>query len=421
MRSASRRRDPRRRTLPAALAGALVLAALGYAALTAGNGLPLKSYYYLNARFRNAAELDPYSEVRIAGELVGQVLSSSFSHGAADVRLQLDPSIGRLRSDTTARIRLAGLLGAKFVQLSPGKHGRPLPPGATIPIAQTSTSVDVFDVLATFDAKRRADLRAVLGGLGEGFLGRGTQLNGALEQAPAVVGDLGTVADAVNARVGAAQRLVPGTEALTAALDPVRSELASGWQPEAQALAPLRDRRSSVQTTLTEAPTTLTVLRTGLAETDPLLAQTAGLSRELIALTGPAPAALHSATAMLHAAPRPLRQTGPLVSALRRATPPTLQLLIRTWPLAAPIAEGLASGIPPLTQLGRYGCDFTRWARDWSSIFSLGSAPMTTSGPLGLARVGLSANSSPLQGNTPGAIPTRFYEEPCTADEDRLP
>jgi virulence factor Mce-like protein len=405
----------------AALAGALALLALAYAALTAGSGLPLKSYYYLNARFRNAAELDPYSDVRIAGKLVGQVLSTSFSHGDATVELQLDPSIGELHSDSTARIRLRGLLGAKYIELVPGTHGPPLRSGATIPLSQTSTAVAVFDVLAALDAKRRADLRAILGGLGQGFLGRGAQLNAALAEAPGVAGNAGHVAGAVNSRVGAAQRLVPGAQSLTAAFDPVRGELASGWQPEAQALEPLADQRSSVQAMLDQAPTALSQIQSGFAQSDPLLGETASLSRELIALTGPAPAALARATAMLRAAPGPLVKAKARVGDLADAVPPTLRLLSAAWPLASPITRSLANQIAPLTELGRYGCDVAGWARDWSMVFALGSPPQTSSGPVGIARVGASNNPSTSQANARGAIPARFYEPPCTADNTRLP
>jgi phospholipid/cholesterol/gamma-HCH transport system substrate-binding protein len=416
-----KRPDPRRRTLLAALLGAVVIAVLGYTALTAGNGLPLKSYYYLNARWGNAAELDPYSDVRIAGVLVGQVLTTSFTGGAATVRLQLEPSVRPLRTDTTARIRLRGLIGAKYVELSPGTQGTAMRSEATIPSSQTSTAVGVFDVLATLDSKRRADLRALLGGLGQGFLGRGAQLGSALGQSPALASDVRVVADAVNARPGAAQRLVPGAESLTAAFDPSRRELVAGWDPQARALAPLTGERRSVRATLSAAPTALDQIRAGLAQTDPLLNEVGPLSRNLIKLTGLAPAALRSATALLRSAAAPLARTRVLAGTLSAAAGPALRLLAAAWPLAAPVTKVLGNQIPPLTQLTRYSCDVAGWARDWSALFALGSPPQTPSGPVGLARAAVSGNSSTTQRNTPGAIHARFYGAPCTATLDKVP
>jgi virulence factor Mce-like protein len=420
-RGLSKRADPRRQTLVAALLGALVLATLSYAALTAGNGLPLKSYYYLSARFHNAAELDPYSDVRIAGKLVGQVLTTSFSHGTAVVNLQLEPSSGPLRSDTTARIRLRGVVGAKYVELTPGASGKPVRSGATIPASQTSTAVGVFDVLAALDARRRADLRATLGGLGQGFLGRGAQLNEALARSAGLAGTVQAVSDAANARPGAAQRLIPGSESLSAAFDRVRDQLATGWDPQARSLQPFTDERASVQSTLSEGPGALRTIQTGLAQTDPLLAETAGLSRALIAFTGPAPAALRSAAALLEAAPAPLTKTRPLAHTLAAAVPPTLRLLIAIWPLAAPIAKALGNEIPPLTQLANHSCDVAAWARDWSMLFALGSPPQTPSGPTGLVRPSVAVNNAARVANTPGGLHARYYQAPCTAIHDVAP
>ena len=416
-----KRPDPRRTIVIAAAAGALILAGLGYLAATAENGLPLVSYYNLNADFHNAAELDQYSEVRIAGTLAGQVLSTSFAHGHAVVQMQLRAGAGPLRSSTTARIRLQGLIGAKYVELTPGRTGPELRSGATLPVTQTSTSVDVFDVLSIFDARRRAALQATLGTLGQGFLARGAQLNDAVGHAPADVGDLGAAATAVNARPGAAQRLVPGLASLTAALDPVRVALAAGWSPVARALAPFTAERASVQATLSEAPSALAVAQAGLARTDPLLAQTAALSHALIALTRPAPAALDEATSLLQSAPTPLHQGETTLHALTGAIPTTLRLLNTAWPLAAPAAHALDNALPGLIELGRYRCDLASWAEDYSNLFSLGTPPNGSAGPVGLLRGGFVASQNAIEPDKPGVVPADFYPAPCTANSQKLP
>jgi ABC-type transporter Mla subunit MlaD len=416
-----RRPGPRRAVLIAAAAGALILAGLGYLAVTAENGLPLVSYYDLNADFRNAAELDPYSEVRIAGTLAGQVLGTSFEHGHAVVQMQLNTGDGPLRSSTMARIRLQGLIGAKYVELTPGRTGPELPSGGTLPLTQTSTSVDVFDVLAIFDAERRAALQATLGALGQGLLGRGAQLNDAIGRAPTLAANLDAVATAVNDRAGSAERLVPGVESLTAALEPVRSELAAGWDPATRALTPLTDQRSSVHATRSESPNALGVIRSGLAQTDPLLAQVSSLSRALIALTRPAPAALEQATALLRSARRPLATTDTLVRVLADAIPPTIHLLTGVGPLAAPGARAFDNALPGLTNLGRYQCDIARWAQNYSALFALGSPPDTSAGPVGLLRGAFVTNPNTIEPDRPGVVPAAWYAAPCTADLQRLP
>jgi ABC-type transporter Mla subunit MlaD len=407
--------------LIAAIFGSLLLAGLAYLALTAENGLPLLSYYYLNAKFKNASQIDTYSDVRIAGKLVGQVLGSSLQNGQAVVRLQLDPSEGLLRSSTTARIRLQGLLGAKYVELTPGRTGRRLRSGATLPVSQTSTTVDVFDVLAMFDARRREDLRGVLGGLGQGFLGRGPQLNQALQSSPGVVYDLGQLASAVNGRTGAAARLIPEAQSLSGAVDPVRTELAQGFAPGARALAPWTVERRSTQEALTLAPPALSAIHLGLSQTDPLLVQTAALSHELVRLTGPAPAALEAATRLLRASSSPLRRTRTLLTTLSGAVPPTLGLLDRVAPLTAPSTRSLTNTIPGLYELGRYTCDIESWANDWYRLFELGIPPASSAGLTGFIRVAFVVDKAATEANRPGAIASTWYPAPCTENLQREP
>ena len=408
------RTDSRRARLIAAGLGALILAALSYTALTAGNGLPLKSYYYLNARFADGAEIDPYSDVRIGGVLVGQVLSSAYSGGAAVVRMQLQPSVRPLRAGTTARIRLRGLIGAKYVELTPGA-GRPLATGSTLPLARTSTAVGLFDVLSLLDARHRAELRSTLGGLGAGFLGRGAALNQSLSDTPAVLTGSEQAASAVLAHPGAAERFFPGAERFSAALDPVRQVIADGWAPQARAAAPFTWERSSVQALLQDAPAALAQLREGLVLGDPLLVQTAGWSRATVQLTADAPEALRRAAVLLTEARRPLRQAQSVLTSLAAATPPTLTMLSANAPLGAPSARTLASQVPPMRSVVAYSCDVSRWTTSWKSAFSQGTPPNSPLGPMGLARSALAANNRASAQNTPGGVDSTYYPAPCAA------
>ncbi|HWF53882.1 MAG TPA: MlaD family protein [Solirubrobacteraceae bacterium] len=405
-------RESRRRTLVAAAVGVLILGALSYAALTAGNGLPLKTYYYLDARFADGAEIDPYSDVRIGGVLVGQVLSSGYSDGAAVVKLQLQPSIEPLRTGTTARIRLRGLIGAKYVELTRGR-GRALPSGATLPLAHTSTAVGVFDVLSLVDAKHRAELRSTLSGLGEGFLGRGAELNQSLTDAPSVLSGIAATAEAVNVHPGAAARFFPSAQSFSAALYPVRQVIAEGWAPQAAAIAPFTQERSSVQSLLREAPPAEIGIRQGLNAADPLLVQTAGWARATVRLTGPAPAALNRAATLLADARPPLRQARTLLTTLAGATPPTLALLGALAPLGTPAARTLANQIPILSSVTAHGCDVGRWTTAWGSLFGEGTAPNSVLGPVGLARSALAVNNRATAQNAPGGIANSFYPKPC--------
>ncbi len=275
----------------------------------------------------------------------------------------------------------------------------------------------MFDVLDMFDAKRRQDIRGVVGALGQGFAGRGAELNQALDNSGAVVSDFGQVASTVNSDAGAAARFVPDLQTLSAAFDPVREQIAAGFGPEADSLEPWVSERAPLQTTLSEGPSALAQLRTGLAETDPLLIRTEGLSQSLVKLTAVAPAAFHEATDLLRAAPTPLRSTRTLLRSLSGAVPRTLSALNAIAPLAAPTTRSLGNSIPELYELARYTCEIDQWPGDWYRIFEYGTDPMTSAGLSGYMRMAAAVNTLTSSPNVPSSkISESFYPAPCTAE-----
>lgn len=418
------RRSPHRRSRSSRAPFAI---ALGCAALIAGmlvlgataqRGLPGASHYDISAEFADVANLSRYSEVRIAGRRVGQVLGVDHRDGIGRARLQLQPSVGPLREGTTARIRLKGLLGAKFVDLRPADTGAPLQDGATLPVTRTSTTDELFDLFEALDARRRVSLRSTIRGLGAGFLGRGDEMNAALGEFPDALSDLTATASAVNARTGAAERFAPSAAAAAEAFNAARNDIAAGFEPSARALAPFADGRTDLQQTLVEAPPTLDSLRVGLARTDPLLVATERLAHSVTRLTEPAPAALRETTALLSESRRPLESTKALLSLTEQAVPPTLSLTRRADPLVEPVIRALDNGLPLLRELDRWRCGVLGFARNWRSMLAYGFPGNHPVGPMNGIRVTAVANppgSDQAIADTPDVTPdTTFkYPEPC--------
>jgi phospholipid/cholesterol/gamma-HCH transport system substrate-binding protein len=146
--------------------GAFVLAgllAIAYLAVKIGGGVLLgPDTYTIKASFANSGGLAEGSSVDIAGVHVGRVhrvtLNSTF---AAIVEMRLDENI-RLPSDTIASIRTSGLIGDKFVSLSPGSETDVIPPGGTI--VDTESAVDLESLISRFafgsvDDKKRSPVK----------------------------------------------------------------------------------------------------------------------------------------------------------------------------------------------------------------------------------------------------------------------
>jgi phospholipid/cholesterol/gamma-HCH transport system substrate-binding protein len=106
-------------------------------------------YYLLNARFKSVSGLKVGAQVEIAGVQVGQVDSIALDPKdlMAMVRLKIKDAIV-LSDDVIASVKTAGLLGDKYVQLSPGGSDKILKPGDTI--IETEPPLDIEGLISKY-------------------------------------------------------------------------------------------------------------------------------------------------------------------------------------------------------------------------------------------------------------------------------
>ena len=71
-----------------------------------------------------------------------------------DVKLTED--VAPLPADTTAEVRLASVLGGKYVELVPGHSRRTIPEDGRLPLANAAASVEIEDALSVFDPEGRS-------------------------------------------------------------------------------------------------------------------------------------------------------------------------------------------------------------------------------------------------------------------------
>jgi ABC-type transporter Mla subunit MlaD len=420
----TRARNHAIRTVALGLAGigaALVVAWIGF---TAAQRIPWRSYRVIHAQLRDLDNLPPLgAEVRIAGRRVGEVVSPRLVLGVPTIDLQLDASTEPIHPDATLEVRPRGLLGVQYVDLHPGRAPGVLHSGATIPLGHTTVSVDLSHALSAFDARRRSDLRTTLSALGEGMLGRGGQINQALTQAPGVFTNTSSVSQAVLARTGAAQRFFPSLESAATAADPVRHDIAGGWQPERKAVEPFAQQASALRQSLDAAPPALQAIHSGLAQADPLLAQTTRFAQATTRLTRLAPAALAKATALLTQGRAPLRNAQTLLQQAGQAVPTLLRFTGRIDPELRPLADGLASNLPLLGQLDPRGCDILGYWSNWRSMLSYAAGGSGPIGPLTVLRFELIDSPETVAGPGPaqGPVGRDPYPAPCQAGNEGRP
>jgi phospholipid/cholesterol/gamma-HCH transport system substrate-binding protein len=103
------------------LAGALALVFLAVK-VSGVDLLAQRDSYLVDARFNDVAGLRERSKVSLAGVTVGRVVGirADMDYGEAIVTLELYGQPGSLPVDTGARIVTEGMLGARYISLSPG-------------------------------------------------------------------------------------------------------------------------------------------------------------------------------------------------------------------------------------------------------------------------------------------------------------
>jgi len=122
----------------------LSIAALGWLTLQAGTGsMPAGETYLIESRFANAGGLHSGSTVLMSGVPVGRVedVRMEPSDYSAIVTLRILTTL-RLPSDSMASIKTSGLIGDKFVSLSPGAEDTYLEPGARITLTESAVDLE---------------------------------------------------------------------------------------------------------------------------------------------------------------------------------------------------------------------------------------------------------------------------------------
>ena len=116
---------------------------LGKMELIGGN------YYHLRARFNSVSGLKTGAQVEISGVQVGQVddIGLDVKQMVAVVDLKIRKNI-QLTDDTIASVKTAGLIGDKYIKISPGGSDEILKPGATI--EETESAIDLEELISKY-------------------------------------------------------------------------------------------------------------------------------------------------------------------------------------------------------------------------------------------------------------------------------
>src|ERR1700754_3966291 len=199
--------------------------------LAFGGPVPLKPEgYRFHTSFAEAGQLSLEADVRISGVPVGKVkkIEPDKQTGRADVEIQLDSRYAPLPSDARAILRQKTLLGETYVELTPGRRSAPaIAEGGTLPASQVSDTVELDEILRSFDPKTRAAFQDWMQTQAVAISGHGQDLNDALGNLGPFADDTADIVDILNRQSGAVSQLIANTGVVLQALTERDGQLAS--------------------------------------------------------------------------------------------------------------------------------------------------------------------------------------------------
>jgi phospholipid/cholesterol/gamma-HCH transport system substrate-binding protein len=108
-----------------------------------------KNYYHVQAQFESVAGLKVGASVEMAGVPIGKVeaIGLDIERQVARVQMKIQSDVA-ITDDTIASVKTAGLIGDKYIKLSPGGSDLVLKAGDTI--IETESALDIEELISKY-------------------------------------------------------------------------------------------------------------------------------------------------------------------------------------------------------------------------------------------------------------------------------
>jgi phospholipid/cholesterol/gamma-HCH transport system substrate-binding protein len=313
--------------------------------------------YRLTAEFNQAVELGAESDVRISGVNVGKVVSVSLDRhtGLTRAVMELDSQYAPRPADTRAILRAKTLLGETFIELSPGSQSAPkLPDGGTLPPGQIAPSVQLDQILSTFDPATRQAFRTWQQQDAIALTNRGEQFNAAVAELFPFATNVDAVLAVLNRDSAATTTLLRDGGQVFSALSRSPAQLQGLVRNSNAVFAATAAQDTALANTVRAFPPFLIATRETIDRVDRFAAATKPLIDELRPAAVQLSPALES-TAVLAPELRDLFiNLAPLTAASKAGVPAFERFLDDTVPLLARLTPYLGNIVPVVDYINVY-------------------------------------------------------------------
>ncbi len=184
--------------------------------------------YRVHVQFPEAGQLTEQSDVRISGVNVGKVIKVNPNpNGPTDAIIEIKPKFAPIPAAAKATLRSKTLLGETFVELAPNRSAsaKPLEEGGTIPVTAVAPTVELDELLRTFDEPTREAFQVWMQEQSGALSGRGADLNAAFQQYPEFVDNFAALSATLDTQSNAVRETISSTEAFFRALSARQGDL----------------------------------------------------------------------------------------------------------------------------------------------------------------------------------------------------
>jgi virulence factor Mce-like protein len=321
-----------------------------------GGSIPLKpKAYRVQVGFPEATQLAVQADVRASGVSIGKVVAKRRDPqtNRTLATIELERRFSPLRTDARATLRQKTLLGETFVEMTLGSATAPsVPEGGRLRNERVQPSIEIDEVLNTFDPFTRKAFRLWQQRLGKSVDGRGQDLNDSFGTLPQFVesgGDLFEILDENRQALGV---LVRDTGVVFGALTEREDQLRRLVTAQDDVFTAIADEREAFADTWRTFPTFLDESRATFDRLRAFSIKAEPVVRDL----GPAFDDLGPALDSLGDLGPDLRHLfvnlDPLLTISRRSLPATAEVLRGLRPLLDQLGPFLSQFNPILNYIG---------------------------------------------------------------------
>jgi phospholipid/cholesterol/gamma-HCH transport system substrate-binding protein len=367
-----------------------------------GGSVPLAVQgYRFNVEFADAVQLAPQSDVRISGVSVGQVVSTGIDRrtGLTHAVIQIDSKFAPRPADTRAILREKTLLGETYVELSPGaQNGPKLRDGGWLPQGQVAPTVQLDQILSTFDATTRKAFETWMQQDAIALTNRGEDFNEAIAELYPFATNVDSVLAVLRRDNAATSTLLHDGGQVFSAISASPSELQSFIRNSNAVFAATAAQDTSLANTIKAFPPFLIATRETIARLQQFASNTKPLVDELRPAAVQLSPALQAVAVLAPELRNLMVDIAPLTSASVQGVPALDKFLNESVPWLTRLKPYLGNFVPIFNYINVYRREIAAFFANSAATTQQTSQNITSTGLLHYLRISNPVNPEVLTG-----------------------